>query len=505
MDEMDRIDEALAGDRNGGTATEYYGDPSEYPDCPMPDWLKRRLGLPPDERLIGEAAAAMRAASMGSRTVPTMEQVRLGLADGAGAPAAFAALSHWLAGRSPRQMMGGWARGLYTPRQAVARAVEYGIRIPGLRDQLRCVRARGSAARGDGVQWTIDPGEPIVKLPEPARTLYLRERDLIAAWTAAAGLAAEQVALGGGSVLAARWGHRHSDDVDIVVQGGTAYAEMRSARQTLDSLAENRGGKVSWVPRVQAIRIAWTNQNLDTIEKLEFFGEAESPPGHAERIVELEGRSTRTLGTAQILWGKLERCLRVFAAKDIFDIRDADHRDPEALAAAVNAWPDAAMRELAQAFRSNAAAAGKVIEAELRTTDAIKPGAGRIVAEEAGNAIERTLYREVTVGVEKGLVRVDRVTAAGPLPPLRWPADETAVEGERTGMARHLEALGMRVVLNDAASAAGRSEGAATIWTARDGDTVKWERPTEALKGDGRGLCRPQHAACWRGRGIMRE
>lgn len=479
---MNRIDEALADDRNGGTAAEYYGDPSEYPDCPMPDWLKRRLGLPPDERLIGEAAAAMRAASMGSRTVPTMEQVRRGLADGAGAPAVFAALSCWLAGRSPHQMMAGWARGLYTPRQAVARAVEHGIRMPGLRDQLRCVRARGSAAPGGSVRWSIDCEEPTVKLPEPARTLYLRERDFIAAWTAGAGLAPEQVALGGGSVLGARWGHRHSDDVDVVVQGGTAYAEMLSARETLEALAESRGGEVLWVPEVGAVRIAWSNRESGTTDKVEFFAEAESPPGHAERIVELEGRSTRTLGTRQILWGKLERSLRVGIAKDIFDIREAGRRDPEALAAAVNARAGWVMRDLAQAFRSNAAAAGKVIEAELRTAPAIEPGAGRIIAEEAGDAIERALYREVTVGVEKGLVRVDRVTGAGRLPSLRWPADETAVEGERTGIARHLDAIGMSLVLSDAASVAGRSEGAAPIWTARDGDTVMWERPAEALR-----------------------
>ena len=71
MTGMNRIDEALADDRNGGTAAEYYGDPSEYPDCPMPDWLKRRLGLPPDERLIDEAAAAMRAAATpSSSTLP---------------------------------------------------------------------------------------------------------------------------------------------------------------------------------------------------------------------------------------------------------------------------------------------------------------------------------------------------------------------------------------------------------------------------------------------------
>ena len=480
---MDRIDEVLARERSGRTAAEFYGDPSEYPDCPMPDWLKRRLGLPPDDRLIGEAAAAMRAASMGSRTVPTMEQVRRGLADGAGASAAFAAFSRWLAPRSPRQMMAGWARGLYTPRQAVARAVEHGFRIPGLRDQLRCVRARGPAAPEDCVRWSIAPEEPIVKLPEPARTLYLSERGLIDAWTAGAGFAAGQVAVGGGSVLAARWGHRYSGDIDVVVQGRAAYAEMLSAREKLEALAKSRGGEVLWVHELQAVRIAWPNGDLrKTEKKLEFFGETESPPGHAERLDELEGRSTRTLGTRQILWGKLDRCLRGLNPKDIFDIREAGRRAPEALVAAVNAWPGFDMRRLAQAVRSDAAAVGKEIEKEVRTAAGIEPGGGRVIAEEAGDAVERALYREVVVGVEKGLVRVQRVNGAGQLPLLRWPADETTVEGERTGMARHLDALGMSVVLEDAASVAGRSEGAAVIWTARHGEILEWNRPFKALR-----------------------
>ena len=230
---------------------------------------------------------------MGSRTVPTMEQVRRGLANGADAPAVFAALSRWIAGRSPYQMMAGWAGELYTPRQAVAKAVEYGIMIPGLRDQLRCVRARRSAAPRDCLRWSIAPEELIMKLPESARTLYLRERGLIDAWTAGAGLAAAQVAVGGGSVLAARWRHRYSDDIDVVVQGPTAYAEMLSARETLEALAESRGGTVFWVTDLQAIRIAWPNRDLGTTDKLEFFGEAQSPPGHAERIDNLEGRWTR--------------------------------------------------------------------------------------------------------------------------------------------------------------------------------------------------------------------
>ena len=283
-------------------------------------------------------------------------------------------------------------------------------------------------------------------------------------------------------MLAARWRHRRSNDIDVVVQGRAAYAEMLSARAKLDALAHSRGGTVLWVHRVQGIRITWPKRNSDTVDKLEFFGEVESPPRHAERIERLEGRATRTLGTEQILWGKLDRCVRGVTAKDVFDIREASRCASEALAAAVNAWPDFLMRELAQTFRSDAAAVGREIEEELRTVVTIEPGGGRVVAQEAGDAIERALYREVTVGVEKGLVRVDRQDLAGPLQPLRWPADETAVEAERTGMARHLDALGMGVVLDDAASVAGHSEGATAMWTARDGDIVDWKRPTEALQ-----------------------
>ena len=55
---------------------------------------------------------------------------------------------------------------------------------------------------GVSVRWNIDAGEAIVQLPEAVRTLYLRERGVIDAWTAGAGLGAEQVGFGGGSVLA---------------------------------------------------------------------------------------------------------------------------------------------------------------------------------------------------------------------------------------------------------------------------------------------------------------
>ena len=486
---MSRVDEVSGtGGRSGGAVADFYGDPSEYPDCPMPDWLKRRLGLPPDERLIREAVMDMCMASMGSRTVPTVEQVCCGLEPRAGASAAFSALSRWLAPRSPFQMMAGWVQGLYTPRQVVARAIEYGFVIPGLRDQLRCVRLRGAAAFADGGCWSTAPGDPVVKLRGSARLLYLRERGLIDAWTAGAGLADGQVAVGGGCVLAARWGHRRPDGVDVVVQGRRAYDAMVDVRKKLTALAESCGGSVSWKYVEQAVRIEWLNGTPGTVGSLRFLGEVESPPEHAERLENLEGRLTRTLGNRQILWGKLDRCRDDLHPTDVFDIREAGFRAPEALAAAVNAWPQFTMRCLAQSLRSDAAAVGGAIEEAVWTAAGIVPGDGRLVAEEAGDAVERALYREVTVGVEKGLVRVDRVNGAGRLRPVRWLPDEMAVEAGRTGIAGWLDALGMSVVLADAAAVAGLTDGATEIWSARDGDTVRWRRPPEALRAAAAGV-----------------
>ena len=59
------------------------------------------------------------------------------------------------------------------------------------------------------------------------------------------------------------------------------------------------------------------------------------------------------------------------------------------------------------------------------------------------------------------------------------PAD-TALEAERTGLARYLDCNGMSVALDDAASVAGRFNGVANVWIGRAGETLEWDCPTEA-------------------------
>ena len=57
-----------------------------------------------------------------------------------------------------------------------------------------------------------------MKLPEPARTLWTRHREAIERIATTPG-AESQIMLGGGTLLAARWKHRESTDIDVLLPG----------------------------------------------------------------------------------------------------------------------------------------------------------------------------------------------------------------------------------------------------------------------------------------------
>ena len=65
-------------------------------------------------------------------------------------------------------------------------------------------------------------------LPEPARTLWRTARDTVRQGLDAIGDRIEY-RLGGGTILAARWGHRISFDVDIDLDEGVDLARLEHA------------------------------------------------------------------------------------------------------------------------------------------------------------------------------------------------------------------------------------------------------------------------------------
>ena len=240
-----------------------------------------------------------------------------------------------------------------------------------------------------------------MKLPEPARTVWVRHRDTVAR------LAREEadtgrVLLGGGTILAARWGHRLSTDIDVLLPDRTSLHD--GAPGAPNDLAKATGGELegaAW----DRIKVQVDSGSLDV--------SAIRPqlPG-LERQEEVEGRDEIVLGTAQILHGKLRRAEEGLA-RDAFDLIAAEKADPRALQHAVNALDDdqlliacaqlrSANDEMARAAPHALAGTTAGFEADL---DNLGHGAERV--------LEANRYTQVKIHLKDRQLTIERRTAKG--------------------------------------------------------------------------------------------
>lgn len=151
--------------------------------------------------------------------------------------------------------------------------------------------------------------------------------------------------LGGGTIVAARLGHRRSTDVDLLITGSAALdrwnqndretAEMHAitGRETAEwrfrKAMNERNGRTRVDTRAGLATVAF-----DYGGKLEMFVSAPMIPT-GDNEAEIDGRRERVLSNAQILAGKLERAERM-PCRDAFDLIVLGRTDPEAVEAAVN-------------------------------------------------------------------------------------------------------------------------------------------------------------------------
>ena len=135
-----------------------------------------------------------------------------------------------------------------------------------------------------------------MKLPEPARTLWARHREAIERIATTPG-AESQIMLGGGTVLAARWKHRESTDIDVLLPGRNNLNDARE-NGPLD-LAAATGGKHEESSR-DRLKV-----KLD-IGMLDVAAIKPQMPGLEEQLL-VEGRNETVLASAQILRGKFYR------------------------------------------------------------------------------------------------------------------------------------------------------------------------------------------------------
>ena len=165
-------------------------------------------------------------------------------------------------------------------------------------------------------------------LPLPARGVWLRVRSLLGPALERLGPEAGPWKIGGGTVLAARWSHRESVDLDVTVNAGSAMpALFAGPTNDFEAQLRQRGGSSFTVDRDRCtIRFSTGKLDLSALDPI-------PSDGHVDALV--DGEPAVVLSTAQILCGKLQRATRS-PVRDVFDVVVAGKLDPHALAIAAN-------------------------------------------------------------------------------------------------------------------------------------------------------------------------
>ncbi len=271
-------------------------------------------------------------------------------------------------------------------------------------------------------------------LPSPARWLLRRAREILDTHVTPETPDAYGWTIGGGTILAARWEHRQSEDMDLLIPPDTrTLALAPDANPDFHHSLTKAGAKEIDIGRFSTIRFRGGR-----IEMLA----ANPEPQNGAITAKIDGLKTRVLSTTQILSGKFRnRSLRP-PVRDLYDLAVAAEEAPAALAAAVNSLTPAAARVRLtrwEAQREDYAESGhREIKGAPRQYRNIRSDP----AGHATDAVSQALYMHLRIRVNEGLATIDTKSRRGPLQ--RTYRDPTRLENEfeRDGISALLERTG---------------------------------------------------------------
>ena len=186
----------------------------------------------------------------------------------------------------------------------------------------------------------------LLSLPSPARRLWRTTRGVLHRALSQMGRPQSCWHLGGGTILAQRWAHRESTDIDLTVPEGSRILELdKRFGGTLEADMYALGAR--------DVLMGATLHRIVFDEGVVDIAELDSRPASGHRRVLIDGHEVAVKSTAQILRGKLERALkRESPARDLFDVAVAHHAAPHALASAVNMLDAETIRGVGKRARS---------------------------------------------------------------------------------------------------------------------------------------------------------
>ena len=306
-------------------------------------------------------------------------------------------------------------------------------------------------------------------LPTEAAALWRRTHDIVRRGIAEVSGDLRGYAIGGGTILAARWQHRASQDIDIVIpeqcNPGRVLGRPESAfRREIEKL----GGEVAPKARGKLVTAGWPGQKVD------IWATTPMPSSGATNVI-IDGSAETVLSPTQILRGKLERgedCL----GRDVYDLLRSAEFDRASLVAAANA----AGRSWTMTVAGIWTAANDKIAGEVETLATSRPltDASRLGVD-AASALRSALYRKLEIGSDKNRIVVHATTGFGEEVPIVIEGD-AGDAFERFGLNGYLEGQqpGPFTIRRTAEATARTATKYTAVYTETDGRTTRWTGDT---------------------------
>ena len=320
----------------------------------------------------------------------------------------------------------------------------------------------------------VDEG---LRLPGPAHDLWLRTRDVVKQGLEAVGGEDVEYRIGGGTILAARWRHRTSFDVDVNLESGVPLRRLDDPRNAWFKRKFGAlGGRPHFNPQLNLYSIDFGEQEIELWSHSPLIAAGHRP----ERVA---GRDEVLLSTAQILRGKLERG-HAKLSRDVYDVVKAGEFDPRSLEIAANTVPHHLLGNIAldwYAGRAEIAA-----QARHGLAGAVAPDERvrfRYLGDKGSDTILKARYRRLRVRTDDGGIVVETETESGNRRRMVIRPDEAEREFEAQGVNGHLreKGPGATAVREYAVHLCGQGAGDALVFQEKNDEPTHWRTGTDSL------------------------
>ena len=267
-------------------------------------------------------------------------------------------------------------------------------------------------------------------LPEPARTILARTRPVLDAYVTPHTPDRTGWQIGGGTILAARWRHRESHDIDLLIPPRTETRFLHpEAAPELHRRLEAAGAR--------KITFGRFSQILFDESRIEMLAADPQPRfGHRRAIV--DGSEATALASSQILTGKFSNRSLNPPVRDLYDLAVAGTTAPRALAVAVNALAGHDIRWRLVSWEMEREKFAEDGALELHGVPLRYEAIRSDPADHARRAVMNAVYRQVRLFVHDGAAVVETKTGLG---------RETRTCARPDHLAERFEADGINAVL----------------------------------------------------------